>query len=227
MAGHSATQRMDSLGPDAGLAPQTRSLRPAATAPATGRSQRGRGPLGRCVGNGSARRASPDRGNGVATLRGLGPAGKLLPGRRATRRGGARAVGVLANSTVEDSPAAGRIRLRAGGAVRPRPDVLGHHLASVGFGVGGDAAANIVRQGRGTTKAGGTAVGGNPSPDNAIFIDEAALLRERPLLVEGAPLAGNQVASLLFRHTLRRGVRNIGENSYTQVIVSLGPQSRQ
>lgn len=70
-------------------------------------------------------------------------------------------------------------------------------------------------------------MGGDPGPDNTVFINEATLLSEGPLLVEGAPLAGNQVASLLLRHTLRRGVGDIGENSYTQVIVSLGPQSRQ
>lgn len=214
---------MDSLGPDAGLASKTRSLGPATTAPATGRSQGRGGPLRRGVGNGSARRASPDGGNGGATLAGLGPARELLPGRGASRRGGARAVGVLANGAVEDGPAAGGVRLGAGGAIRPRPDILGHDLANVGVGV----AADVIGQGRGTTKAGRTAVGGDPGPDNTVFIDEATLLSEGPLLVEGAPLAGNQVASLLLRHTLRRGVGDIGENSYTQVIVSLGPQSRQ
>lgn len=219
------------LSPNAGLSSQTRRLRPPATAPSTGRGQGRGGPLRRRVGDRSTGRPRSNRSNRRAA--GPGTAGKLLVGRRAPGGGCGRAARLLANGAIKDGLAAGGVRLRARRAVGPRTDLVGEHLPSFGAGdrrgvrVARDIAAELVCQGGGTAEAGRPAVRGDPGPHDAILINVAARVSEGALLVESAALAGNQVPGLLLRHVLRGGVSDIGDNSYTRVIVSLGPRSRQ
>lgn len=222
------------LTPDTSRGTEARRLTPdaVATAPAARGGEGSGRPLGGSCGRGCARGTGADGSNRGSRLAGLRSRGEIARRGSAGWAGGAGSA--LGSNRVVKDPVRGSRGLGAGCALRARGRLGGGAVgvASRAWGTSitsrRGAANAVIGQGRVSADAGRSARARGTSADVTSLINISGLFSERPLAVQGAALAGDQVASLLLRHVLvvaREG--QLGKDGYVEKLLAQAQQTRR